>query len=111
MRDLLSQAALILKNSRLKAGAFGHLDYESIWMFGSQGFEEYQNLEAGELKAIYLRWDGVQQPGPCGCGLGQPAAGEQDHLFGGGACGGERAGETSALGHIKFTIPRGLSSQ
>lgn len=51
VRDLLSQAALILKNSRLKAGAFGHLDYESIWMFGSQGFEEYQNLEAGELKA------------------------------------------------------------
>ena len=50
----------------------------------------------GKGDPIYLRWDGVQQPGPCGCGLGQPAAGEQDHLFGGGACGGERAGETSA---------------
>lgn len=49
--DLLSQAALILRNSQLKAGAFEQLDYESIWMFGPQGFEDYKSLKTEELKA------------------------------------------------------------
>ncbi len=51
VRDLLSQAALVLKNGRLKAGGFQQLDYESIWMFGTKGFEAYENLKEEELKA------------------------------------------------------------
>lgn len=50
VRDLLSQAALLLKNGQLKTGAFPLLDYEGIWMFGPEGFEEYRNMEAKELK-------------------------------------------------------------
>lgn len=50
VRDLLSEAALLLKNGELKAGAFEHLDYESIWLFGAQGFSDYEKIAARELK-------------------------------------------------------------
>lgn len=56
VRDLLSQAALLLGNGRLKAGGFGQLDYESIWMFGTRGFEEYENLKTEELQAGLLEF-------------------------------------------------------
>ncbi len=51
VRDLLSQGALILKNGQIRAGGFENLDYESIWLFGTEGFREYQELKALELKA------------------------------------------------------------
>ncbi len=51
VRDLLTEAAYVLKSSRLKAGAFQQLDYESIWLFGPEGFEDYGNLETGTKKA------------------------------------------------------------
>lgn len=51
VRDLLSQAALVMGNGRLKAGGFEQLDYESIWMFGPQGFKAYEEIKAEELKA------------------------------------------------------------
>lgn len=51
VRDLLSQAALLMENGRIKAGGFEHLDYESIWMFGVQGFEKYKNLKAEKWEA------------------------------------------------------------
>ncbi len=50
VRDLLSQAALLLKNGQLKTGATRQLDYESIWLWGPEGFEEYQNLESQALE-------------------------------------------------------------
>ncbi|MCI9502548.1 MAG: heparinase [Hungatella sp.] len=51
VRDLLTEAAFLLKSSSLKAGAFENLDYESIWLFGPEGFEAYGKLEAGTNKA------------------------------------------------------------
>lgn len=50
VRDLLSQAALLLGSGRLKAGAFRQLDYEGIWMFGIQGFETYENIKTEALQ-------------------------------------------------------------
>ena len=54
VRDLLSQAALVLKNGHLKAGGFNRLDYESIWMFGPEGFEAYETIAAADLEADVL---------------------------------------------------------
>lgn len=51
VRDLLSQAALQLNSGRLKSGAYKQLDYESIWMYGSQGFDDYESLKKEEIKA------------------------------------------------------------
>ncbi len=50
VRDLLSQAALLLGSGRLKAGGFENLDYESIWLFGPEGFENYRNLKPSEVR-------------------------------------------------------------
>lgn len=49
VRDLLSQAALILGDGRLKAGGFPRLDYESIWLFGPEGAKAYQEIKAEPL--------------------------------------------------------------
>ncbi len=51
VRDLLSEAALLLESGSLKAGGFENLDYESIWLFGQEGFEEYRGLKALEQEA------------------------------------------------------------
>ncbi len=51
VRDLLTEAAFLLKSSSLKAGAYDRLDYESIWLFGPEGFEEYGKLETGARQA------------------------------------------------------------
>lgn len=56
VRDLLSQAALILENGRLKAGGFEQLDYESIWLFGPWGAEDYRRLKAEEEGEPGLIW-------------------------------------------------------
>lgn len=45
IRDLLSEAALLLNSRRLKAGGFSCLDAESIWLFGPEGFARYQNIK------------------------------------------------------------------
>lgn len=34
VRDILTQAALLLEDGVLKGGAFDRLDYESIWLLG-----------------------------------------------------------------------------
>lgn len=44
IRDLLSEAALLFRSGRLKAGGFSCLDAESIWLFGPEGFADYQNI-------------------------------------------------------------------
>ena len=49
VRDLLSQAALILGDGQLKAGGFSRLDYESIWLFGPEGVKAYEEIKAEPL--------------------------------------------------------------
>lgn len=51
VRNLLSQAALLLKDGRLKAGAYKKLDFEGIWMFGCRGAEDYRNIPVKEPEA------------------------------------------------------------
>lgn len=45
VRDILTQAALLLKNPLLKGASFEHLDYESIWAYGIKAEEEFQTIE------------------------------------------------------------------
>ena len=44
VRDILSEAALLLGDGLLKAGASARLDYESIWLFGPEGDRRYQDI-------------------------------------------------------------------
>ncbi|MDD4851416.1 MAG: alginate lyase family protein, partial [Gemmiger sp.] len=46
VRDLLAQAALLLQDGTLKAGAFSELDYEGLWLFGTKGRDAYRSLPA-----------------------------------------------------------------
>lgn len=45
VRDLLSFAALLFRDSTLKAVAYEKLDFESAWLFGKKGIEEYDEIE------------------------------------------------------------------
>ncbi len=44
VRDIVTQAAFLLKDSGLKAMGFERLDHESIWLFGENGIQEYDQL-------------------------------------------------------------------
>lgn len=44
LRDLITQAAYLFRDSRLKFGGFEDLDYESIWLYGTEAVKEYQLL-------------------------------------------------------------------
>lgn len=48
IRDILSRSALLFKNSNLKSRAFSVLDYDSAWLFGKKGIDEYNKLESCE---------------------------------------------------------------
>ena len=49
VRDLLSQSAIIFKNSGLKSAGYERLDFEGAWLFGTKGIETYEKLETTEL--------------------------------------------------------------
>lgn len=51
VRDLLSQTGLVMRDGRLKAGGFERLDYESIWLFGPEGFKAYETIETETAEA------------------------------------------------------------
>ena len=44
LRDLITQAAYLFEDGQLKFGGFENLDYESIWLYGTAGFETYQSF-------------------------------------------------------------------
>lgn len=60
VRDLVSQAALLLHSGELKAGGFQTLDFEGIWMCGTEGFRTYQQLPTEQLPAglVNFPWAG-----------------------------------------------------
>lgn len=49
VRDILTQAAFLLGDGELKGGAFDHLDYESLWLYGPGGDARYETLPAVPL--------------------------------------------------------------
>ena len=51
VRDLLSQTGIVMRDGRLKAGGFERLDYESIWLFGPEGFKAYETIETETAEA------------------------------------------------------------
>ena len=48
-RDLLSRAALLFKDSSFKFAGYKELDFESAWLFGTEGIVFYENLESKRL--------------------------------------------------------------
>ena len=60
VRDLLSEAALLLGDGALKAGGYARLDYESIWLFGAEADKRYRALPAvpGAPGAVHLEASG-----------------------------------------------------
>ena len=50
VRDILTQAALLLEDGVLKGGAFDRLDYESIWLLGAEEDVRYQSIAPQALK-------------------------------------------------------------
>lgn len=51
VRDLLTQAALLLNSGSLKFGGFQELDYESIWLFGTEAAERYRQIPVQQIPA------------------------------------------------------------
>ena len=49
VRDLLSRAALLFKDSLLKFAGYKELDFESAWLFGTEGIVFYEKLESKRL--------------------------------------------------------------
>ena len=49
VRDLLSRAALLFKDSSLKFAGYKELDFESAWLFGTEGIVFYEKLESKRL--------------------------------------------------------------
>ena len=45
VRDLLSRAALLFKDVKLKFAAYKELDFESAWLFGTDGILFYEELK------------------------------------------------------------------
>ena len=49
VRDLLSRAALLFKDSSLKFAGYKEPDFESVWLFGIEGTLSYEKLESKRL--------------------------------------------------------------
>lgn len=49
VRDLLSRAALLFKDSSIKFAGYKELDFESAWLFGIEGTLSYEKLETKKL--------------------------------------------------------------
>ena len=46
LRDMITQTAFLFMDGNLKFGGYENLDYESIWLYGKEGFDTYAALEA-----------------------------------------------------------------
>lgn len=46
LRDLITQAAYLFQDGILKYGGYPQLDYESIWLYGTQAVEDYAKMES-----------------------------------------------------------------
>lgn len=44
LRDMLSQTALIFNSGEMKSLTYDKLDYESVWLFGKKGVNDYENI-------------------------------------------------------------------
>ena len=51
LRDLITQATYLFKDSTLKFGGFDVLDYESIWLYGTQEAKRYSLIPSHPLSA------------------------------------------------------------
>ncbi|RRJ25285.1 heparinase [Lachnoanaerobaculum gingivalis] len=49
VRDLLSRGALLFKDRSLKFAGYNELDFESAWLFGTEGIVFYEKLESKRL--------------------------------------------------------------
>lgn len=58
--DLFAQASLVLNREDLKSYAGEALDYESAWLFGGEGIEKFENMNARpiEFKNAFLEDSG-----------------------------------------------------
>lgn len=45
LRDLITQAAWLFGDGILKFGGYPHLDYESIWLYGTKAAQQYAEME------------------------------------------------------------------
>ncbi|WP_234534252.1 alginate lyase family protein [Paenibacillus pseudetheri] len=45
LRDMLTAGAVLLRDGVLKFGAYDHLDFDSVWNYGSEGIEAFAALE------------------------------------------------------------------
>ncbi|MPQ44079.1 alginate lyase family protein [Clostridium tarantellae] len=50
LRDILTKAAYIFKDSELKFGAYSLIDFESIWDLGFDSIEQYKKIQASKPK-------------------------------------------------------------
>lgn len=46
LRDIITQAAYLFHDGVLKFGGYPQLDYESIWLYGTDAAEQYDRLES-----------------------------------------------------------------
>ena len=44
LRDMITQTAFLFMDGKLKFGGYENLDYESIWLYGKEGFDAYAAL-------------------------------------------------------------------
>lgn len=51
LRDLITQAAYLFRDGQLRFGGYEHLDFESIWLYGTEGCAEYDALESMPIPA------------------------------------------------------------
>lgn len=60
LRDLITQAAYLFEDGHLKFGGFEHLDYESIWLYGTEGCKRYDSFPLRSVPAglTYLECSG-----------------------------------------------------
>lgn len=56
LRDILSQTALVFNDGQMKGLAYPQLDYESAWLFGEKGINNYESIKAElpDFKSISL---------------------------------------------------------
>lgn len=50
LRDMLTKAAYIFQDGILKFGAYGFIDFESLWDLGIEAIESYEKIKAMEPK-------------------------------------------------------------
>lgn len=44
IRDILTEASILFKDGVLKFGAYNHIDFNSIWLFGMEGIQSFEDI-------------------------------------------------------------------